>query len=192
MNQIWQANWYFTCIGNTWDLITGPPTHEVWLLDHQHMGSDYCTSNTWDLITGENMNKITPFSDIATNTQNVWNSIHSYLNLAYSQMPFYKHEQCTLPDNCTKQNHHILCRDTFYSDISQALKMYEKIGIITQIWHTAKIHSTYINSPWCLITIPNMKKIQPATVEACVRMDRQTHELDPFLYSTIPLKRSKE
>ena len=48
--------------------------------------------------------------------------------------------------------------------------------------------------------VPNhgtlMKKIHPSIMEECTRkdipMDRQIDELDPFLYSLIPLRQSGE
>ena len=37
--------------------------------------------------------------------------------------------------------------------------MYEKVAIITQIWHSAKYNFTSISNTWYLITVPNMNKI---------------------------------
>ena len=37
--------------------------------------------------------------------------------------------------------------------------MYEKVAIITQIWHRAKCNFTDISNAWDQITVPNMNKI---------------------------------
>ena len=62
---------------------------------------------------------------------------------------------------------------TFFSEISQVLKSYEKIAIITQIWHRAKFYFTCINGPWYLIMVRNMKKIHLAIMGECMRTDRR-------------------
>ena len=101
------------------------------------------------------MNKINPFFfeiSISTNTQNLWKSGHNnYSNLAKSQMLFYKHEQCIIPDNCNKyeKNYHILHIKNFW----------KKMVIITPILHTALFYFTYNSSTWYLIMLPNMIKI---------------------------------
>ena len=46
-----------------------------------------------------------------------------------------------------------------------------KLAIITQIWDRAKFYFTCISGPWYLIMVPNMKKIHPAIMEECVRMN---------------------
>ena len=92
---------------------------------------------------------------------------------------------------------------TFFSDISQQtlnIKFYEKIAIITQIWHRAKFYFTSIHGSWYMIMVPNMKKIHLAIMEECMRtdwemdgqtdgwMDSWTDGLDPFLYSPFLLR----
>ena len=48
----------------------------------------------------------------------------------------------------------------FCSAISQQIdKMYEKVAIITQIWHRAKHYLTSMSNAWYLIPVPNMNKI---------------------------------
>ena len=156
-------------------------------------------------------------------------------------MLFYRHEQCILPDNCTKYkyNHHILWDIT-----TNAQNVFKKVMIITQMWHSVKCYFT--GNTWYLIIVPNInkittffsqisqqilnlyeknvhtysnltqsqiliymhqwpmlpdhciqiKKIHPANMEECTRMDirmeRQIYGLDPFLYWPIPLRQSGE
>ena len=63
---------------------------------------------------------------------------------------------------------------TFNSKISQVLQIYERIAIITQIWHRAKLYCTCISSAWYLIMVLNMNKINHAIMEECTRTARQT------------------
>ena len=61
---------------------------------------------------------------------------------------------------------------TFFAEISQqTLKSYEKIAIITQIWHKAKFYFTRISGVWYLIIVLNMKKIHMTIMEECARTD---------------------
>ena len=64
----------------------------------------------------------------------------------------------------------------------------KKIAIIIPIWHRDKFYFTCISGPWYLITVPNMKKIDPAIIEECVRTDRLTNKLDSFFYTISLLK----
>ena len=72
------------------------------------------SSNTWYLMTVPNMNKIKLFFSETTNTQTLWKSGNNYSNLVQSQMLFYKHGQCMVPNYCDKyeHNHNILLWDT--------------------------------------------------------------------------------
>ena len=73
--QIWnRAKLYFTCITNTWYLIT--------VLKYEY-------------------NQLIPLWDITTTAQNAWKGGHNYPKWLHSQMLFYKHEQHTAPDNCS-------------------------------------------------------------------------------------------
>ena len=61
---------------------------------------------------------------------------------------------------------------TFFSAISQqTLKVDYKIAIITQI--------LFYMHQWSMV--PNMKTIQPVTMEECTRMDGQMDGLTPML-----------
>ena len=60
----------------------------------------------------------------------------------------------------------------FFEILQQTLKIYEKIAIITQIWHRAKFYFTCISGPWYLSMVPNMKKIHSAIMEECARMNK--------------------
>ena len=81
-------------------------------------------------------------------------------------MLFYKHEQCMIPDNCTKyeQNHQIVLCD-ITTNTQNLWKHYHN--------YRAKFYFTCISSPWYLSMVPYMKKIQPAIMEECTRMDWQ-------------------
>ena len=74
-------------------------------------------------------------------TCNIYGKIAIITILAEINAFFYKHE--LVPDNCTEyeQNHHILLQDI------TALKMYEKIAVITQIWHIAKFYLNCTSIP---------------------------------------------
>ena len=77
------------------------------------------------------------------------------------------------------------------------IKIYEKMALITQIWHRAKFYFMYIVSAWNLIMVSNMKKsIRPSwrNVQGGTGgwMDGQMDGLDLFLYSLIPLLWSGE
>ena len=91
---------------------------------------------------------------------------------------FYKCE----PDHCSKYGKKYIYSSLRYHN---KLIIYEKIAINTQIWHKAKFYFMCIRRQWYLIMVPNMKKIHPAVMEECARMDR----LGPVLhvYSPIPL-----
>ena len=142
----------------------------------QHIVPNYCTKYE--------QNQLILLWDITTNTQNAWTSGHNDSNLVQGQMIFYKHEQCMVPDNCTKYKQNT----TFFEISQQTLKIYEKIAIITQIWHKAKFYFICISSLCYLIMVPNMKKsIQPSWIPR--QIHRLTDGLDSFLYSPIPLIR---
>ena len=48
----------------------------------------------------------------------------------------------------------------FVSEISHQIpQVYEKVTIITQIWHKAKCYSTSMSNAWYLIHVPDMNKI---------------------------------
>ena len=48
----------------------------------------------------------------------------------------------------------------FFSEISQLIhQMYEKVALITQIWHRAKCYITSMSITWYLISVQNMKTI---------------------------------
>ena len=72
-----------------------------------------------------------------------------------------------VPDYCSKYED---------GDITTKTKIYEKVAIVTQIWHQAKFYFTCISSPWYLIMVKvlNMMKIQPMIMEEWIRTDRLT------------------
>ena len=125
--------------------------------------------------------------------------------MAKSQMLFYKHEQHIIPDNSTRYEQKL--PHSFLRYHNKHSKVYEKIPIISQIWHRVKMYFTCISSPWYLIMVPNMKEIHPAIMEECTRMVRQTDGLtcqtdgktdkqidrrDPSAYSPIPVRLNRE
>ena len=85
------------------------------------------------------MNKIYIFSsEISQQIQKMYEkSGHNYSNVAQSQILFYKHEKCIVPDNCTKYENNSPHPSPKQSQ--QTLKIYEKLPIITQICYRAKI-----------------------------------------------------
>ena len=50
----------------------------------------------------------------------------------------------------------------------------------------SQYYFTCNSSPWCLIMVPNMKKIHAGIMEECVRMDGWMDGQAFFLYSPIP------
>ena len=59
-------------------------------------------------------------------------------------------------DYCTKkeQNQPIL-----FCYIATNIKFKKNIGVITQIWHTAKLYFICSGNTWYLISVPNINKI---------------------------------
>ena len=67
--------------------------------------------------------------------------------------------------------------NTFFSELyQQTLKIYEKIDIITQIWHRAKFYFKCINGPWDLIHSKQYEE-NPASHHSEKHKDRHTDKL---------------
>ena len=93
-----------------------------------------CISNTWYLITVPDINKINPFVSWISQQAHMYEKVAIITQIWQSQMLFYNHKQCTVPDNCTtyEQNHHILLQDNtintqnlwrnshYYSNLAQS------------------------------------------------------------------------
>ena len=66
-------------------------------------------------------------------------------------MLFYMHQQYMISvPNMNKIN------QFFYEMSQQPHKMYEKVTIITQIWHRAKCYFPGMSNTWYLVTLPNI------------------------------------
>ena len=122
-----------------------------------------------DHCTKHEQNALIHLKYITTNIQNVWNNGHKGYILAQSQGIFYMHQVPIVVDYCTKyeQNQHIHFR------VITTLKMYEKMVIITQIWHRAKLYFRSLSNLWYLVTVPNMNKIATFFSE----ISQQTHKI---------------
>ena len=76
ITKIWhRAKWYFTCVSNTWYINTVPNRNKIY--------------SFFSAIS--HLHKM--YEKLATITQ-IWQRAKYY--------KFYKHEQCIIPDNCTR------------------------------------------------------------------------------------------
>ena len=142
------------------DIATNKKFKKNIVIDAQiwHRATWYFTYVSNTLYLSNVPNKINPyFSEISL--QNVWKNGHNYSNLIQRKCDF----------NCMSNIWYMIIVPimnkiaTFFSKISQqTLKIYEKIHIITQIWHRAKFYlcALVAHGTWWWYLI-SRKSIQP-------------------------------